>query len=166
MPTHPENRAALMWLLDNLIDDRRLTEAGEWLDRLAAMDGTYRIPMYRYLIAEAAGEKEEAEAQISVLEIMAETQEWCCATTLGDIYVQRQEYDRAIEWYRKGQEIQPSPKYTDSARSIAHICEIRGDKEGAIAAYKEELRLMKDEWGMISGEERDEVVRAMQKLQN
>lgn len=64
--------------------------------------------MILILIAEAAGEKEETEAQIKVLESMADT-EWCCATTLGDICAQRQEYDRAIEWYRKGQEIQPKP---------------------------------------------------------
>ena len=51
---------------------------------------------------------------------------------------------KAVEWYRKGQEIQPSPKFTDSASSIAHICEIRGDKEGAIEAYREVLRLMLD----------------------
>ena len=141
---NPKNRAAHMWLLDNLIADRRLDEAREWIKKLAAIDGTFRVPMYRYLIAEASGEKEEAEARIKELESMAETQEWCCATTLGDIFTQRQEYDRAIEWYRKGQEIQPSPKYGDSARSIAHICE---------------------EWGVISGEERDEVVRAIRKLQ-
>ena len=162
---NPKNRSAVMWLLDNLIDDRRLAEAREWIKKLAAIDDTFRVPMYRYMIAQAAGEKEEAEAQIRVLEDMAETQEWCCATTLGDIFVQRQEYDRAIEWYRKGQEIQPSPKYADSARSIAHICEIRGDKAGAIEAYKEELRIMKEEWGVISGEEREEVVRAIRKLQ-
>ena len=162
---NPNSRAAVMWLLDNLIADRRLKEAREWIKKLAAIDDTFRVNMYRYQIAEAAGEKEEAETQIKALESMADTQEWCCATTLGDIYTQRQEYDRAIEWYKKGQEIQPSPKYTDSARSIAHICEIRGDKEGAIAAYKEELRLMKEEWGIISGEERDEVIRAIQKLQ-
>ena len=34
-----------------------------------------------------------------------------------------------------------------------------------IAAYKEALRIMKEDWGIISGEERDEVVRAIQKLQ-
>ena len=161
---NPDKRSAVMWLLDNLIADRRLAEAREWIKKLAAIDDTFRIPMYRYLIAEAAGEKEDAEAQIKVLESMVET-EWCCALTLGDICTQRQEYDRAIEWYRKGQEIQPKPKYTDSARSIAHICEIRGDKEGAIDAYKEVLRIMKEDWGIISGEERDEVVRAIQKLQ-
>ncbi len=161
---HPENRAALMWLLDNLIDDRRLAEAGEWLEKLALMDDTFRVPMYRYLIALAAGENSEAEKYLSQLEDL-EDQEWCWAITLGDIYTQRQEYDRAIEWYRRGQEIQPAPKYTDSAVSIAHICEIRGDRAGAIAAYREQLRLMREDWGIVNGEECEEVKRAIQKLQ-
>lgn len=161
---NPTNRAALMWLLDNLIDDRRLTEAQEWLEKLAHMDSTFRVPMYRYMIAQAAGEREDAEKHLHELEAM-EGQEWCWATTLGDIYTQRQAYDKAIEWYRRGQEIQPSPKYTDSAMSIAHICEIRGDKVGAIAAYREQLRLQREEWGIVSGEERESVERAIQRLQ-
>lgn len=161
---NPENRAALMWLLDNLIDDRRLAEAKEWLEKLAGMDSSFRVPMYRYNIALAAGDNTGAEQQLRNLEAM-EGQEWCWATTLGDIYTQRQEYDKAIEWYRKGQEIQPSPKYTDSAMSIAHICEIRGDRGGAIAAYREQLRLMREEWGIVSGEEREAVERAIQRLQ-
>jgi len=160
---HPDNRAAHMWLLDNLIDDRRLAEAREVLEKLAHIDHTFRTPMYRYMIAQAAGERDEAEQVLRELEAM-EGQEWCWATTLGDIYTLRQEYDRAVEWYRKGQEIQPSPKYTDSAMCIAHICEIRGDKAGAIAAYREMLRLMKEEWGIVSGEQRDFVERAIRKL--
>ncbi len=161
---HPESRSALMWLLDNLIDDRRLAEAGEWLEKLAHMDDTFRVPMYRYQIALAAGEKEEAEACLAALQEM-EGQEWCWATTLGDFFTQRQEYDKAVEWYRRGQEMQPSPKYTDNARSIAHICEIRGDRAGAIAAYREELRLLREDWGIVSGETREEVERAIRKLQ-
>ncbi|MBR7062137.1 MAG: helix-turn-helix domain-containing protein [Clostridia bacterium] len=161
---HPDNRAALMWLLDNLIDDRRLAEAREWLEQLAKMDNSFRVPMYRYLLALAAGDNGGAEKCLEELENM-EDQEWCWATTLADIYTQRQEYDRAIEWYRRGQELQPAPKYTDSAVSIAHICEIRGDKAGAVAAYREQLRLMREDWGIVSGEEREEVERAIQKLQ-
>ena len=160
---NPEKRSALMWLLDNLIDDRRLTEAREWLEKLALMDDTFRVPMYRYLIAQAAGENDEAEKYLSQLLNMKD-QEWCWAITLGDIYTQRQEYDKAIEWYRRGQDIQPSPKYTDSAVSIAHICEIRGDKAGAIAAYREKLRLLREDWGIVSGETCEEVERAIQKL--
>ncbi len=161
---HPKNRPALMWLLDNLIDDRRLTAAREWLEKLAHIDRSFRVPMYRYLIAQAAGDREEVEKQLAELESLADS-EWCCALTLGDICTQRQDYDRAIAWYRRGQELQPSPKYTDAAVSIAHICEIRGDRDGAIAAYREVLRLLREDWGIVSGETRDEVERAIRKLQ-
>ena len=160
---NPENRAAVMWLLDNLIDDHRLAEARQWQEKLVAIDNTFRTTMYRYMIAVAAGEKEDSEELLNQLETM-EGQEWCWAVTLGDICTLRQEYDRAIEWYRKGQEMQPSPKFTDSAASIAHICEIRGDRASAIAAYREVLRLQQTEWGIISGELREEVERAIQRL--
>ena len=161
---HPDKRCTVMWLLDNLIDDRRLAEAREWLEKLAHIDHSFRVPMYRYKIAQAAGDTSEVEKQLSELEAMAES-EWCCATTLGDICTQRQEYDRAIEWYRRGQELQPSPKFTDSAISIAHICEIRGDKAGAITSYREQLRLLREEWGIVSGEVREAVEREIRDLQ-
>ena len=161
---NPSNRCALMWLLDNLIDDRRLSEAREWLTKLTRMDHTFRAPMYRYMIAQAAGEMKDAENMLHELAAM-EGQEWCWAVTLGDLYTLRQEYDQAVLWYRKGQDMQPSPKFTDSAASIAHICEILGDKEGAVSAYREVLRLQREEWGIVSGEERDEVERAIQRLQ-
>ena len=160
---NPENRAAVMWLLDNLIDDHRLSEARQWLKKLESIDDTFRTVMYRYMIAAAAGEKEESEKLLCQLETM-KGQEWCWAVTLGDICTLRQEYDKAIEWYRKGQEMQPSPKFTDSAASIAHICEIRGDRAGAVRAYREVLRLQQNEWGIISGELREEVERAIQRL--
>ena len=161
---NPENRSALMWLLDNLIDDHRLAEAEKWLERLALIDHTFRTPMYRYMIALAAGETDEAQRLLEQLEAM-EDQEWCWAVTLGDIYTLRQDYDRAIAWYRRGQEMQPSPKFTDSAASIAHICEIQGDKAGAVKAYREVLRLLREEWGVVSGEQCQEVERAIQRLQ-
>ncbi len=161
---HPGNRSALMWLLDNLIDDRRLGEARTWLEALARIDRSFRTPMYRYQIAVAACDAAEAEALLAALEGM-EDQGWSWALTLGDIYTQRQDYDRAIAWYRRGLEMQPSPKFTDSAISIAHICEIRGDKAGAIEAYREQLRLMAEEWGIVSGESREEVERAIRRLQ-
>ncbi len=161
--SNPKNRAAIMWLIDNLIDDRRLEEARDWLDRLAAIDDSFRVPMYRYMIALAAGEKDESDKLLHGLETM-DDQDWCRALCLGDIFTLRQEYDKAIAWYRRGQQLQPSPKYTDSAQSIAHICEIRGDKAGAADAYRELLRVMKEEWGIVAGEMRDEVERAIQRL--
>ena len=160
---NPRNRCPLMWLLDNLIDDRRLSEAKGWLQKLAVLDDTFRVPMYRYLIALAEG-KGKAEQRLRELEALPD-QEWCWALDLGDFYTQRQEYDKAVEWYKKGQDMQPSPKFTDAATSIAHIREIQGDKAGAIAAYREVLRLLREDWGIVSGETRDEVARAIQRLQ-
>ena len=61
--------------------------------------------------------------------------------------------------------MQASPKFTDSASSIAHICEIRGDKAGAIAAYREVLRLLHEEWGLVSGDVHDEAEQAINRLQ-
>ena len=159
---NPRNRCTLMWLLDNLIDDRRLTEAKGWLEKLAAVDNTFRTPMYRYQIALAEG-KGEADARLAELEALED--DWCLALVLGDIYTQRQAYDKAVEWYRKGQQMQPAPKFTDAATSIAHICEIRGDRAGAVAAYREVLRILREDWGVVSGETRDEIERAIRKLQ-
>ena len=64
----PDNRSALMWLLDNLIDDRRLAEARDWLEKLARIDRSFRVPMYRYLVAQAAGDAGEVEKQLAALE--------------------------------------------------------------------------------------------------
>ena len=161
---NPNNRPALMWLLDNLIDDRRLAEAREWLEKLAQIDDTFRTPMYRCLIAQAAGDREEADRLLLELEAM-EGQDWSWALTVGDLFTQRQEYDKAVSWYRRAQEMQPAPKFVDSAESIAHICEIRGDRAGAAAAYREQLRLLEQDWGIVSGEEHAKIERAIQKLQ-
>ena len=161
---NPNNRPALMWLLDNLIDDRRLAEAREWLGRLEQIDGTFRTSMYRCLIAQAAGEREETDRLLLALETM-EGQDWSWALTVGDLFTQRQEYDKAVSWYRRAQEMQPAPKFVDSAESIAHICEIRGDRAGAADAYREQLRLLEEDWGIVSGEEHAKIERAIQKLQ-
>ena len=161
---NPNNRPALMWLLDNLIDDRRLAEAREWLGRLEQIDDTFRTSMYRCLIAQAAGDREEAGRLLLELEAM-EGQDWSWALTVGDLFTQRQEYDKAVSWYRRAQEMQPAPKFVDSAESIAHICEIRGDRAGAADAYREQLRLLEQDWGIVSGEEHAKIERAIQKLQ-
>ena len=161
---NPNNRPALMWLLDNLIDDRRLAEAREWLGRLEQIDDTFRTSMYRCLIAQAAGDREEADRLLLELEAM-EGQDWSWALTVGDLFTQRQEYDKAVSWYRRAQEMQPAPKFVDSAESIAHICEIRGDRAGAADAYREQLRLLEEDWGIVSGEEHAKIERAIQKLQ-
>ena len=44
---HPDNRAASMWLLDNLMADKRLKEAEAEHLHLEQVDGAYRTVLYR-----------------------------------------------------------------------------------------------------------------------
>ena len=119
---------------------------------------------HEHVFAQAAGDREEADRLLLELEAM-EDQDWSWALTVGDLFTQRQEYDKAVSWYRRAQEMQPAPKFVDSAESIAHICEIRGDRAGAADAYREQLRLLEQDWGIVSGEEHAKIERAIQKLQ-
>ena len=45
------------------------------------------------------------------------------------------------------------------------FCEICGDRAGAVASYKEVLRLLRDEWGIVSGKAGAEIERAIHRIQ-
>ena len=75
---------------------------------------------------------------------------------LAERETERQNYEKAIAHYEKAMEVQASPKFTDPPQSMAHIYEILGDKEKAMECYKLQLKMMREEWGIIAGEEVDQ----------
>ncbi len=160
---NPEDRGGIMWLLDQLIDDQRLDEAREYLGRMEKVDDSFRTPLYRGLIAWAAGEHKEA---MDVWEQMCRDwpEEWCVWLSMGDVMVKAGQYERAKEYYRKSLEIQPPPRYTDGTTSIAMVCELQGDYAGAIAAREEEIALLAAEWDTVKGEQVDQHRREIARL--
>ncbi|MBO5035376.1 MAG: helix-turn-helix domain-containing protein [Oscillospiraceae bacterium] len=160
---NPDNRGGYMWLLDQLIDDGRLEEARTWLERMAPVDGTFRTPLYRGLIAWAAGERQEAMA---LWEQMCRDwpEDWLVWYSMGDAMARMGQYGRAEEYYRKCFELQPAPRYADMLESIAQARELAGDAPGAIAALEEEITLLADEWNTTTGETVDKVRREMDRL--
>lgn len=160
---HPDDWRACMWLLDNLLDDRRFPEAEEALNGFAGINDTYRVPFYRGLLLWYQGRAEEAHA---VWERMREdyADDWCVWVSLGDIAVLELRYDDAIACFRRGIETQKPPRYVDGLESIAQIHEIRGDRGAAIAALEEELELLKREWNTTEGETADAVRREIRRL--
>lgn len=60
-------------------------------------------------------------------------------------------YDEAISYYKKAFELQPSPKYCDAQITAAHIYEIQGKYDAAIASCYEQLEVMKNEWKITEG---------------
>lgn len=160
---NPDCRGGYLWLLDQLIDDGRLDEARSWLARMEPVDGTFRTPLYRGLIAQAAGDREGA------MEIWAQMcrdwpEDWMVWYTMGDAMVRTGQYGRAKEHYRRAFDLQPPPKFVDSLESIAQVCELDGDIPGAIAALEEEIAVLAEQWGTRTGETVDKVRREITQL--
>ena len=63
----------------------------------------------------------------------------------------KQYYDEAISCYEKSFELQAAPRYTDSLESIAHINEIKGEYQEAIATYQRIIELLRIDWNITFG---------------
>ena len=160
---NPEYRGGYMWLLDQLIDDGRLEEARDYLDRMAKVDGTYRTPLYRGHIAWAGGCREEA---MEIWEQMCRDwpEEWGAHLSIADAMTRSGRYEEAKAHYRRARELQKPPQFVDALESIAQICEIQGDLPGAIAALEEELKVLAQQWDTTTGETADKSRREIQRL--
>lgn len=160
---NPEIRGGYMWLLDQLIDDQRLDEARDYVDRMAEVDGTFRTPLYRGLIRWSEGKRDEA---MDIWEQMCREwpDEWLVWFSMGDVMARSGRYEEAKEYYRKALDTQVPPRYTDGATSIAQVCELQGDYPGAIAAHEEELAILAQEWNTSSGEQVDQHRREIDRL--
>ncbi len=160
---NPGCRGGYLYLLDQLIDDGRLDEARAWLERMEPVDGTFRTPLYRGLIAHAAGDREGAMA---IWEQMCRDwpEDWMVWYTMGDAMVRTGRYGRAKEHYRRAFELQPQPKYVDSLESIAQVCQLEGDIPGAVAALEEEVAVLAEQWDTRTGETVDKVRREINRL--
>lgn len=160
---HPKVLSGYLWLLDQLLDDDRLEEAEHYCTLAERLDNSFRTPLYRGLIALKRGSTTEA---LSILEDMEQRypEEWLMYLSLGDIMVKIGRYEDAKIYYHKYIQNQKAPRYTDSLTSIAQLCEIQGDYEGAIAAIEEEISLLISDWNTISGETVDQHYRNIARL--
>ena len=149
---HPGYAPGLMWLLDSLIKDGRLGEAREALAGMrAALGEDYRVLLYEGWIAFAAGERDEADR---IWQRMVEEypENWFAWSSRADAYAKQARYDEAIACYREAIARQTPPRYTDNEESIAQICEICGDTDGAIEAYERVVGILREDWGIAEGE--------------
>ena len=160
---NPRDWRAYMWLMDQLIDDYRQEEAESYCDCFAQIDQSYRIPLYRGMIAWQRGERGKA------FDIWAQMEaefphEWCVYHHMGDYLVRSGQYDEGMAYYRKALEVQKEPPMLDPLQAMAQLCEIRGDIPGALAARREEADRIENQWH-ITGEELDMVLRDIARLE-
>lgn len=160
---NPDNWRAYMWLMDQLIDDYRLEEAEAYCDQFARINNTYRVALYRGIIAWQRGQHEEAFRIWEQMEA-AFPEEWCVYHNIGDYSVRSGQYDLGMKYYRKALDVQGFKPLVDPLQAIAQLCEIRGDIAGAIAARKEEADIVENQW-KITGEELDCILRDIERLE-
>ena len=160
---NPDCHRGYMWLIDQLIDDYRLEEAEHYCDAFATINHTYRVSLYRGMIAWQRGERDKAFE--IWLKMEAEyPDEWCVYHYIGDYMVRTGRYDEAMSYYRKALDVQNKPPLVDPLQAMAQLCECRGDIPGALAARREEADCIENQWH-ITGEELDVVLRDIQRLE-
>lgn len=147
---HPTYRGGYLWLLDELIADNRLEEASRVCDALGQQDNSCRVPFYRGKIAWKSGDHQKAETiWLQMLEDYSG--DWLAFASMADAMAYACRYEEAIRYYRKAQELQPSPKYTDAQITAAHIYEIQGKYAEAIDSLNQQLEILKKEWDLTEG---------------
>lgn len=161
---NPQCKNGYLNIVDQLIDDYRLEEAAAYLEKYAAIDDTYRVPLYRGMIAWQAANREEAFRIWTEMEHNF-PDEWCVYHNIADYMTRSGEYTQAEKYYRKAIDIQNAPRFADPFDALAQLYERTGRYDDAIATLQEELEVFDKEWHFTTGETADAVHREIQRLQ-
>ncbi|MGN7764472.1 helix-turn-helix domain-containing protein [Paenibacillus sp. 22594] len=150
VPNHPDYWQAYVWLMNYLLADGRCAEAKEILERLNKIHPGYLYLLYGGLICKEEGALAQA---LTLWEQMTDLypDEWLAWSSRGDCMAKLCKYDEAIEYYTKGYELQPNPKYLDSLIAISHIHEIQGKYDKAIEKLEEIIKQLEINWGIAEG---------------
>ncbi len=162
---HPDDWHAHLWLLDQLIDSYRFREAADVLNSLCAIHDSFRVPMYRGILAWHKGNKTDAYA-IWKDALDRYPDQWALWSTVGDYLVRDEAYEKAIFHYRHSWEIAKVPRYVDPLESMAQVYELLGDHASAISVLQEELTAYEAEWHFSDGETYHAVQREIERLQS
>ncbi len=161
---HPEHISGYLWLMEQLIDADRLTEASDYCDAMAQHDSSFRTDYYRGLIALHAGKEQDAEQHFEAM-LREHGDEWVVWMSMGDIRARQGRYEESKACYRRYLSLQQPPRYTDGCTAIAQICELQGDCAGAIEAVREEIALLASDWDTTTGETVDQHLRNITRLE-
>ena len=160
---HPK-RGGYLTLMDQLLEDYRIAEANTYCDELASFDKTYRVDLYRGMIAWQKGDRTEAFRIWAKMEEKY-PDEWCVYHNIGDYLLRDGQIEKVAQYYRMAIDIQKAPRYTDPFEALAQFYERIGNYAAAIETYREELDIFDKEWHFTEGETADFVRREIARLE-
>lgn len=147
---NPDAGLPYLFLLDNLLADRRADEAERVLERYASLPGVSPVivGIYRAHIALARFDEQAADRIIEELGKEYPDDD-VFLFEAAQYYAGKCGYDKAIEYYERSFELDPQrPRFQDALKAIADIYEIRGDYANAAITYDRIIGLLESEWGM------------------
>ena len=160
---HPDNPRSYGWLLDLLCESGRTQEMRPYVEKMDALEHSFRTDYYLGRIAKEEGNI--AQARIHWSHMVEEfPDEWCAWSLLGDCMAYCCEWERAIECYQKSMDVQKKPRYMDNPVAMAQIAEIRGDIRQAIRMRELCITMTEKEWGVTEGEWIDAHRREIERL--
>jgi len=149
---NPDHAPGYLWYLDNLIADGRLDEARGVLEQMRRVRDSYHYELYLGYIAEKEGDYPEAEHCWDAM-VEKYPDVWFVWSQRADSYAKRAQYGEALRYYREAIARQSDrPRFTDNYDSIAQICELTGDRAGAVDAWEHVLEILRDDWDITEGE--------------
>ncbi|WP_240840659.1 helix-turn-helix domain-containing protein [Acidaminobacter sp. JC074] len=157
---NPQDRRAMITLIENMFADGRYIEAEPYVDKLSEDD--YMLGLYKGDIMLARGRKDEA------LSLWGDTLErhpvWQAFCSRGDRYKKLAMFDQAIEDYEMSMSLQEAPRIVDGLLSLSQIYESQGRYDLAIEARKRQLEILIDDYKINSGEFIDKPKREISRL--
>ena len=175
---NPESKESLRWYFGALLQVGRCEEAAEVIDKLEALykvacvgdadngdnhADKLRIEIYRAQLLWAQGRQEEALARFKEIAAKYDA-EWLAWNCAADAYAKTCRYDEAMKCYNRVMEVQTKPRYTDAPMAMAQICEITGDRAGAIDAWKRYIQVLNEDWDTSEGASIDYANKKIQEL--
>ena len=147
---NPDVPLPYLYLLDNLIADRRADEAERWLDRYCTLEGANPVMKRVYRAHIALARFDEPTADGIMEELLAERPEDDAVLfETAQYYAAKGSFAQAVDCYERSFAADPRrPRFTDALMGIAEIHEILGDYPAAARTYDRIIDLLENEWGL------------------
>ena len=137
-------------LIDNLIADERLDEAKKWTSHLEKTDLSFRPLVYKDRIAALTGNEETALAALTLL-TECYRDDTAAQVYIADIFCRRGEYDKALSYIIRASGTDDARSRVSHLITAAKLSELAGNIDDALAYYREALKVLKEEDGIVGG---------------
>ena len=159
----PANTRIYFYLLDNLIDDGRYEEAKAVLKSSRMHNPDSLNDYYALFIEEKQygfNQVKEAYGRLAA----SHAKDWRVLFSIANSFSFNECYEEAIRYWQMTFDCMEKPRYTDALESMAQ-CSIRmRDKKQAVNYYKQELKLLAEDWDIHYGSDVDALQEKIRRL--